>query len=246
MLKNKYVINKGFASSEESEMEKLKNYAAKGWLLEDIVYGFYKLRKDTPQDIVYSLDYQVEANEEYFTIFKEAGWDHVVSVKNYIHIFSAKAGTKPIYSDSKSEIEKYTDIRRKTKKGTIYSLIAALVLIGLMVFSVFVFKPLFIIILGIFSIDIFIFLSCFMTYGAYDSRIKQIKKYGKCKKETVNSKRLWKIYAFVSAVFLVNGILDLLHKKYIAVCTIILGVTYMFVSITYFKKSKKSLDCKGV
>lgn len=57
-MKNKYVMIGGFAFSEESDMEKLRNYAKKGWILERVVGGFfYKLRKDEPQDIIYSLDY---------------------------------------------------------------------------------------------------------------------------------------------------------------------------------------------
>ncbi|MPN33983.1 hypothetical protein SDC9_181475 [bioreactor metagenome] len=44
-------------------MEKLKKYASQGWILEGIIGGFfYKLKNDKPQDIIYSLDYQTEAN----------------------------------------------------------------------------------------------------------------------------------------------------------------------------------------
>jgi len=55
-MKSKYVMISGLAFSEEGDMEKLKNYASQGWILEDIVGGFfYKLRKDKPQNIVYNL-----------------------------------------------------------------------------------------------------------------------------------------------------------------------------------------------
>lgn len=176
-MKNRYVMISGLAFREESDMEKLKNYASQGWILEDIIGGFfYKLKKDKPQDIIYNLDYQPESNEEYFTIFKEAGWKLVVSVENYMHIFSAQAGTKPIYSDCESEIDKYTNIRNRTKKGTLYSLIIAVALIGLLVVSLNAIRPIFLIILGLLIIDIFMFVFNFMPYLAYNSRIKQIKK----------------------------------------------------------------------
>lgn len=104
-MKSKYVMIGGFALSEENDMEKFKNYASQGQILEDIIGGlFYKLKKDKPQDIVYSLDYQLEANEEYFSLFKEAGWELVLSIGNQMHIFSSQAGTKPIYSDCESEV----------------------------------------------------------------------------------------------------------------------------------------------
>lgn len=223
-------------------MEKLKNYASQGWILEDIVGGFfYKLRKDKPQNIVYSLDYQLEADEEYFTTFKEAGWKPVLSVNNQMYIFLAQAGTKPIYSDSKSEIDKYAHVRNQTRRSTIYSLIIGIVLIGLLVVSAITIRSIFLIILTLLVIDFFIFVFNFMPYLAYNSRIKQIKRYGRCKSITVNNKITWKLYALAGVMFLVSGIFDLIEKKYFAVISIILGVFYIVSSSAYYKKYKKSL-----
>lgn len=234
---------RGLAFSEEDDMEKLKNYASQGWILEDIVGGFfYKLRKDKPQNIVYNLDYQTETNEEYFTMFKEAGWKLVVSIENYMHIFSAQVGTKPIYSDCESEIDKYTSIRNTTRKGTLYSLIIAIALMGLLVVSLMVIKPIFLIILGLLIIDIFIFVFNFMPYLAYNSRIKQIKKYGKCNSKAMDNKISWKLYAIAGFLWLAIGIWHLIGKLYFsAVFFIIFGAFFIFSSSSYFKKYKKSL-----
>lgn len=241
-MKSKYVMISGLAFSEENDMEKLGNYASQGWILEDIVGGFfYKLRKDKPQNIVYNIDYQTETNEEYFTIFKEAGWKLVVSVENYMHIFSAQAGTKPIYSDCESEIDKYTSIRNRTRKGTLYSLILAIVLIGLLVVSLIAIRPIFLIILGLLIIDMFAFVFNFMPYLAYNSRIKQIKQYGKCKSEVINNKSLWKINAFTGIGFLVLGVLYLIEKKHFSIFYIILAASNIVSSLGYYKKYKKSL-----
>ncbi|MBU3091058.1 DUF2812 domain-containing protein [Clostridium sp. CF011] len=242
-MKSKYVMISGLAFNEEGDMEKLKNYASQGWILEDIVGGFfYKLRKDKPQNIVYNLDYQTETNEGYFTIFKEAGWKLVVSIENYMHIFSAQAGTKPIYSDCESEIDKYTSIRNRTRKGTLYSLIIAIALMGLLVVSLIVIKPIFLIILGLLIIDIFIFVFNFMPYLAYNSIIKQIKKYGKCNSKAIDNKSLWKLYAIAGVLWLAIGIWHLIGKQYFsAVFFIIFGAFLIFSSSDYFKKYKKSL-----
>jgi len=242
-MKSKYVMISGLAFSEEGDMEKLKNYASQGWILEDIVGGFfYKLRKDKPQNIVYNLDYQTETNEEYFTIFKEAGWNCIVSIENYMHIFSAQAGTKPIYSDCESEIDKYTSIRNQTSKGTLYSLIIAIALMGLLVISLIVIKPISLIILGLLIIDIFIFVFNFMPYLAYNSRIKQIKKYGKCNSEAIDNKSSWKLYAIAGVLWLAIGIWHLIGKLYFsAVFLIVFGTYFIFSSSAYFKKYKKSL-----
>jgi len=242
-MKSKYVMVHVLAFSEESDMEKLKKYAHEGWILEDIVGGFfYKLRKDKSQDIIYNLDYQTEANEEYFTIFKEAGWNRIVSVENYMHIFSAQAGTKPIYSDCESEIDKYTSIRNRTRKGTLYSLILAIALIGLLVVSLVAIKPIFLIIVGLLIIDIFVFVFNFMPYLAYNSRIKQIKKDGTCNSKAIDNKRLWKIYAFGAVVWLALGISYLIEKKYFsAAFFIIYGASNILSSSARYKKYKKSL-----
>lgn len=242
-MKSKYVMISGLAFSEEGDMEKLKNYASQGWILEDIVGGFfYKLRKDKPQNIVYNLDYQAETNEEYFTIFKEAGWKLVVSIENYMHIFSAQAGTKPIYSDCESEIDKYTSIRNRTRKGTLYSLIIAIVLMGLLVVSLIVIKPIFLIILGLLIIDIFIFVFNFMPYLAYNLRIKQIKKYGKCNSKAIDNKSSWKLYAIAGVLWVAIGIWHFIGKQYFsAVFFMIFGAFFIFSSSAYFKKYKKSL-----
>ena len=242
-MKRKYVMIRGLAFSEEDDMEKLKNYASQGWILEDIVWGFfYKLRKDKPQNIVYNLDYQTEANEEYFTMFKEAGWKLVVSIENYMHIFSAQVGAKPIYSDCESEIDKYTSIRNTTRKGTLYSLIIAIALMVLLVVSLMVIKPIFLIILGLLIIDIFIFVFNFMPYLVYNSRIKQIKKYGKCNSKAIDNKISCKLYAIVGVLWLAIGIWHLIGKLYFsAVFFIIFGAFFIFSSSSYFKKYKKSL-----
>jgi hypothetical protein len=239
-MKCKYVMISGLAFSEESDMEKLKNYASQGWILEDIIGGFfYKLKKDKPKDIVYSLDYQTDANEEYLTIFKEAGWELVVSVEKQMHIFSAQAGTKPIYSDFESEVDKYIKMRNRTEKGTIYSLMIAIALICLLVVSVNFLRSTFLIIFGILIIDICVFIFNCMPYLAYNSRIKQMQKDGKCKSEIINSKMLWKIYVFQGVIFLALGILDLIENKYLGVLFIILGIFNIVISLNHYKKYTK-------
>ncbi|CBZ02475.1 hypothetical protein N496_03015 [Clostridium botulinum A2B3 87] len=237
-MKSKYVMISGLAFSEQNDMKKLRNYASEGWILDSIVGGFfYKLKKDKPQDIVYSLDYQNEADKEYFNIFSEAGWDHVVSIGNEMHIFSAKAGTKPIYSDCTSEIDKYISVKNGTGKGTLYSLIVAIALICLLVIPIKALRYMFPIIFGLLMIDIVVFIFNFMPYLVYKSRINQMKSNGKYEE----NKALWKIYGFIGIIFLVLGILNLIEKKSFSVFSIILGFSYIALSSNKHKKHKKPL-----
>jgi hypothetical protein len=107
MRKTKYVASKGLAFSEDVEMAMLSAYAKKGWFLYKFGFLGYKLKKGKPQDIQYSLDYTSEGDEDYYSYFEAAGWLPVCSIGNKIHIFSAPEGTKPIYSDKTTTIEKY-------------------------------------------------------------------------------------------------------------------------------------------
>ena len=51
----------------------------------------------------------------------------------------------------------------------------------------------FLILLGLFIIDIIVFIFNFMTYVAYNDKVKQLKKG---RNSTLDNKNLWKIYMF--------------------------------------------------
>src|SRR5699024_1009621 len=82
MKQKKYVSSGGLAFSEEKDMKKLSKYAKKGWILEGFAPFGYRLQKGEPATIQYSLDYQMDADEDYFAYFEAAGWSHVCSSGN--------------------------------------------------------------------------------------------------------------------------------------------------------------------
>lgn len=238
-MKNKYVMINGFAFSEESDMEMLKDYARKGWLLEGIKAGFfYKLRKGEPKEIEYSLDYQNEATEEYFNFFKEAGWTPVISLGNEIHIFSAPAGTKPIYSDTESEMDKYYRVKKQSGKGTLYSLIATIIFAVLLAVSIIVIRPIFLIVFALFLISLIVFIFNFMPYLAFNSRLKQLSKDNKSNSGIFSNKNLWKVNVFCGVGFILLGILWLTEKKYFSIFFIIVGICDIVESFNNYKKRK--------
>ncbi|KGE17177.1 DUF2812 domain-containing protein [Paenibacillus wynnii] len=112
MRRNKetrYIGSWGLAFAEEKEMKKLSNWASKGWLFESFGFLGFKLRKGEAQNLVYSIDYNtLQANElqDYYDTFRAAGWEAVCSLSN-IHVFSAKPGTVPIYTDRATSYDKY-------------------------------------------------------------------------------------------------------------------------------------------
>ncbi len=118
-MKHKYVLCGGLAFSEDRDLRKLSRLAEKGWILEDLSGLFYKLRKGSPQKLVYAIDYRADYDEEYFDIFSNSGWTHVTTCDDTIHFFSAPCGTKPIYSDKTEQADKYTAIMKQMTVNSI-------------------------------------------------------------------------------------------------------------------------------
>lgn len=225
-MKYKYIIISGLASNEEEDMLKLRKYASKGWILDSISYGFfYKLKKDVPQDIIYTIDYQNNVTEDYYLIFKQAGWNHVTSIENKIHIFSAPKGTTSIYSDSETELNKYNKIRIKTKKGVIFSSIISILFLLIIFPSILISKLLFITILLLFMVNIIILIFNLIPYLSYSDRIKQLK-INESYKEHSNNKLL-KIYIFGTILASIAFLINLVTKKHISIFLIIITM-YMF------------------
>lgn len=124
MKRTKYMMSNGLAFSEEKDMEKLRQKALNGWHLKGFRFLGYELEKGESEDVVFSIDYrslQPSEEEEYFEMFSFAGWTHVCSsVDKHMHIFKAKKGTKPIYSDVESTGDKFERLANPIKASAIF------------------------------------------------------------------------------------------------------------------------------
>lgn len=131
MKTTKYVASGGLAFTETSDMKKLSKHARKGWLLESFAPFGYTLRKGEAQNLIYSVDYQMDADADYFALFEEAGWKKVCSAggEGAFHIFSAPPGTRPIYTDQDSLIERYERERKMSGKAALPLLILTIALL---------------------------------------------------------------------------------------------------------------------
>jgi len=239
-MKYKYIIIMGLASNEEQDMLKLSEYAGKGWILESISCGFfYKLRKDVPQDLIFTLDYQNNITEDYYSILKEAGWKHVTTIEDEIYIFSAPSGTPSIYSDSETELAKYTKIKIETKKGAIYSFIISILLILLIIPSVLISKPLFIAIEILLMIDIIVLIFNIIPYLSYSNRIKQIKINGKYVGR--NDNKSWKLHVFVAILCLISLLMDVVNKEDLSIFIIIMALYMFYLIFNSYKKNKNHI-----
>jgi len=173
----KLVACGGLAFSEEKDFKKLSRLAKEGWILEGFSsFLFYRLRKGAPQDIQYSLDYQAKADEEYFSFFESAGWSHVCSAGNEMHIFSAPSGTKPIYTDEVSLIDKYAREQAQMKKIALPALILSVVWALTIVLGYYYFPYVIPVgfILSLITMIVLVFSG--MPYLAYGIRVRKLRR----------------------------------------------------------------------
>ncbi|MFL0366034.1 DUF2812 domain-containing protein [Pseudobacillus sp. 179-B 2D1 NHS] len=138
MRQTKYITSGGLAFSEDKDMEKLRRFSLKGWHVSDFKFMGYTLEKGESSDYIYSVDYRSlkeDEEEEYFDFFSSCGWSHIAS-EGDIHLFRAHPGTKPIYSDRDTSIEKYENLISSMKPLAIpLVLITVLTWVGAMISS---------------------------------------------------------------------------------------------------------------
>lgn len=134
MSRTKYLMSGGLAFSEQKDMDKLREFSSEGWHVRKFSFLGYTLEKGESADYVYSIDYRTLDNdaEEYFELFKDAGWS-LVDSSGDIHLFRAATDTKPIYTDRHTTIEKYKNQTKPLKlaimalvPGTIISWLVSL------------------------------------------------------------------------------------------------------------------------
>ncbi|KGP91849.1 hypothetical protein N780_15955 [Pontibacillus chungwhensis BH030062] len=128
MKRTKYVMSGGLAFSEEKDLKKLSSLSKKGWVTKKLAPFGYVLKRGEAKPLVYAVDYRKDADDEYFAYFDEAGWDHVSTAVNYIHLFSAPEGTQPIFTDQSTIIEKYEAEKRIMGKAALPTLLITIAL----------------------------------------------------------------------------------------------------------------------
>lgn len=108
----KYIPCSGLAFEDQEDMNLLHAYAQEGWIFKDFRFGCYVLHREAPQNLIYSYDMRKlkqDEKEDYFTIYKEAGW-HFIKSSGEIHFFTAQEGSIRIHSEQETRNEQYRSI----------------------------------------------------------------------------------------------------------------------------------------
>jgi len=175
MTERKRMMSNGLAFAEEKDMKQLRKKASQGWLLKRFRGLGYEFEKGTPEDVVFTIDYQdVRGNEkeEYIEMFEMAGWTYVCSSQE-MHIFKAKHGTKPIYSDAETEKGKYVRLQAVCKMPALISVMFTIITFIIFMLTEETVSTIF---SYVFSFSFIVTLPLVFTYGAATYRM--IRKRG--------------------------------------------------------------------
>lgn len=134
MAQTKYIASGGLAFDEEKDMEKLEKLAREGWVFDRFYFMGYKLKKTSPKEIQYAIDYRKGVDRDYFAYFEEAGWKYEGTSGDYIHLFSAPKGIAPIYTDHTTILEKYESEKRSMGKAAFITLLLNIAIAALFYF----------------------------------------------------------------------------------------------------------------
>ena len=88
----------GLSCCVDEDLQRLSQWAAEGWQVVAVRRMAVVLERTSPARVEFALDYQHYPDDEYFELCRIAGWVHVVSLSQSIHLFSAPSGTRSMFS----------------------------------------------------------------------------------------------------------------------------------------------------
>ncbi|MEY2846684.1 MAG: hypothetical protein RL076_2230 [Chloroflexota bacterium] len=124
-------IGAGLAFAEEYDLQRLSQWAAEGWRLAKIEHLWMVLEQAPPEQVIFAIDYQDAPDSDYFEMCRVAGWQHVTSVEQQIHLFKAAPGTAAIFSPADATT-KYQRAARMFAKPALWSSIGVAVSLALL------------------------------------------------------------------------------------------------------------------
>lgn len=89
----------GLAFTPEKDLEMFADMARRGKRLTGVSLAHHGWRFDDaePEEAVFDMAYQTSPSDEYFDLFRAAGWTPVLSY-GHIHFFKAAPGTTPVHT----------------------------------------------------------------------------------------------------------------------------------------------------
>lgn len=123
----------GLAFTPEKDLEMFADMARRGKRLTAVSLPHHGWRFDDaePEDVVFDMAYQANPSDEYFDLFRAAGWTPVLSY-GHIHFFKAAPGTAPVHTTIESRLEEMVSNRDMyARYSAVVIAVVALALLGL-------------------------------------------------------------------------------------------------------------------
>lgn len=99
-----------FASDIKKEEKWLTEMSSKGLQLIKYRLFSYVFEENHEASYVYQVDFRPEADDDYFQLYEDAGWEHVTDAVKLFHYFRTDAnqsGIRKLYSDKESIQDSY-------------------------------------------------------------------------------------------------------------------------------------------
>ena len=124
----------GLAFSPERELQVFREMALKGEHLTGTAMAGHgwEFTPGEKEDVIFDMTTEPDADDDFFTMCKQAGWTHVLSVAD-THIFKAAPSTVALHTDEQLETEILENQRNRFAKAAAVSaviFIAVLLLIA--------------------------------------------------------------------------------------------------------------------
>lgn len=126
-------MGSGLAFTPEKDLEMFADMARRGKRLTGVSLAHHGWRFDDaePEEAVFDMAYQTSPSDEYFDLFRAAGWTPVLSY-GHIHFFKAAPGTTPVHTSIESRVEEAVSNRTMFLRYTaVVIVLLALALLGL-------------------------------------------------------------------------------------------------------------------
>ena len=162
----------------EKEQDYLREMHKAGWKFSRVTgLGMYHFEKDIARDVVYQLDYNKEGlahKEEYLKMYEDCGWEYIQDYAGYSYFRKAVTQdgvAEEIFCDDESRLQ----MMQRVIRGRMLPLLVIFfaTLLPQFVINLFSTGNYFVaaIIGAILLMYIFVFVSCFVKYSQYKTRV---------------------------------------------------------------------------
>lgn len=123
-------MSSGLAFTPEKDLAMFEDMARRGQRLAGFSLAAHGWRFEDaePEDVVFDMAYETNPDDDYFDLFRAAGWTPVLTY-GHIHFFKAAPGTTPVHTGTESRLKEALTNRALFLRYTAVTLAAVLMVV---------------------------------------------------------------------------------------------------------------------